>query len=725
MNVASRLESVTIHRDGAICRRVAEVAPISGDAPNRVRLVGLPLALGAASLRASVRSGPPSLRVIDVRAGFDVELLDEIDLAEETRALAAARDEHARLRLQYDRLEREIAELRALVPRFLEPRRGDPPRDAPVVAMLELGDLVDDRLATTLARRRELGKTLADAAREEQLRQRRLAEASSAKRTERARVARAAIVTLSDALVQPISLALEYQIAGVRWTPSYRLRLAEDGRSGKLAMRAAIAQSTGEDWSAVAISLSTASLARRTDLPKLRSLRIGRTQPEPPRAGWREPPPGLDALFDAYDGAVALRQRAQQEQQRREKTAAKGDNEAAVEQTRRTMFGAAPPASSSGVAGFERPAGRTAPPPPPPPMAAAPMPAAPAMPAAAPGGGMAFSAPQMLDAVRSRRLSETRAADMGDALEEEPAPAQAHAGAPVPDAARLDYDALAMMGHDASAATRGRLVPAALPGLGVAIGVHVQIEVVIALVEQAQRRALALASLPLPPSCIAVAAVDEFDYRYDCGAPLDVPSTGTWVTVPVMDCRVGLRPRHVCVPAVEAKVYRTLEIANDTAHALLPGPVDVSAGDRFLLTTSLPAVAPGGTRQRLGLGVEEAIKVARKTTFKETSGGLLGGSTVLPHEVSIEIDNRLAVPTDLEVRERMPVVSADEKDIKIEEQTVQPPWEAVDEPLDGVLVRGTRRWRVTVPARASTTLVAQFAIRIPADKMLVGGNRRN
>jgi hypothetical protein len=178
------------------------------------------------------------------------------------------------------------------------------------------------------------------------------------------------------------------------------------------------------------------------------------------------------------------------------------------------------------------------------------------------------------------------------------------------------------------------------------------------------------------------------------------------------------------VPSVEAKVYRTLEIANDTAHALLPGPVDVSAGEQFLLTTSLPAVPPGARTKRLGLGVEESIKVARKTTFKETSGGLLGGSTVLPHEVSIEIDNRLSVPVDLEVRERMPVVAADEKDIKIEEQDVHPPWEVVDEPLDDVLVHGTRRWRITVPARQSAQLVAEFSIRIPADKMLVGGNRR-
>lgn len=706
MNVTSTLESVTIHREGAICTRAVAVAPPPGEAPQHVRVVGLPLALGPASLRAAVRSGPSALRVLDVRAAFEVELFDEIDLAEESHALEAARDDHARLRLAVDRLDAEIAELRGLTPRFLEPRRGDPPREAPVAAMIELGELVDGRLAQRLGRRRTLARELEDAVREEQLRARRLAEASTAKRTERAKVSRAAIVTLSEALVQPIALALEYQVPGVRWAPSYRLRLVDEGRSGRLSMRAAIAQNTGEDWTGVAVSLSTASLARRTDLPELRSLRIGRSQPEPPRAGWREPPPGLDALFESYDAANVSMRREQRARENR----AKADEPVT---TRRSVPPPPPPASGAmaqGVAGFAR-AMPSAPP------MAAPMPVA-------PPASRSAAAPQALDGLlANERTARTMIGGGGMAEAElaDDAFATAPPSTPIPDAAALDYDRLSIVGPDEPGA-RGRLVPS--PAIGIAIGVHVQVDVIVALVEQAQRRAMALRSLPLPPEHVQVAPVDEFDHRYDCTAALDVPSTGTWVTVPVMDCSVGLRPRHVCVPSVEAKVYRTLEIANDTAHALLPGPVDVSAGEQFLLTTALPAVPPGAKTKRLGLGVEEAIKVARKTTFKETSGGLLGGSTVLPHEVSIEIDNRLGVPVDLEVRERVPVVSADEKDIKIEEQDVHPPWEIVDEPVDDVLVHGSRRWRLTVPARQSTKLVAEFSIRIPADKMLVGGNRR-
>jgi hypothetical protein len=158
----------------------------------------------------------------------------------------------------------------------------------------------------------------------------------------------------------------------------------------------------------------------------------------------------------------------------------------------------------------------------------------------------------------------------------------------------------------------------------------------------------------------------------------------------------------------------------------LPGPVDVTSGDEFLMTTSLPAITPGADQShRLGLGVEESLKVSRKTQYKETTGGFLGGSTVLPHEVEIELNNRLATPALIEVRERVPVVDPSEKDLKVEEAQITPPWDKVETPIDDQVLKGARRWRVTVPPGQSMKLTAQYAIRMPNDRMLVGGNRRN
>jgi hypothetical protein len=698
---------------------------IEPSAQRQVRVGGLPLCLEPGSLRARVLSG--TARVLDVRPQFDVQLAEEIDVPAEVKALEAARETLARLQLRRARLEAEVGELQGLRPSYLEQRRGDPPRVAPVAAMIELADFTDAQLERRLAERRAVADQVADAERDVALRQRRLAEASSTLKTERARLSRVAVLMLAEAPTAPLELAIEYQVPGVRWVPGYQLKLERGLGAGTLSMRASIAQDTGEDWSQVTLALSTATLQRRTDVPELRSLRIGRAQAEPPRSGWRAPPAGLDALFEGYDSVSGPR-------------------------LQQAMPPPAPPPPPKPAPKQEPEKAKKAmmPPSAPPPMPQFAAPVASARGGASMVGGMASAmrasmpAPAAPGAVPMRRRAAMETADLAPSMdfEEDGAMAELSAGgggdelsfggAPAApqfglDAALLDYSRLTMIGVDGGG-PRGQLRPMGQWDSMFAVGVSVQVEVVVSLVAAAQQRARSVGSLGLPANTNPVSAIDSFDYRYACAGRLDVPSTGKWVTLPVSDCQVGLTPEYVCVPSVEPKVFRTLSITNRSQHALLPGPVDVTVGDDFLLTTALPAVPPrADATHRLGLGVEEAIKVSRKTNFKETSGGFLGGSTLLPHEIEIELKNGLASTAAIEVRERIPWVSPeDEKDVKIEEPQVQPPWERLDKPIDGQhVVRGARRWKVTVAPGQTQKLTAQFTIRLPADRMVVGGNRRS
>lgn len=696
----SKLDAVTVYRQGAVCRRVAPIGPQAG---TRITFTGLPTSLEAGSLRALVLSG--SARVLDVRAHFDVQLVEDLDLPAEQKAVEAAKRTVDRLSRQRARLAREITELEKLRPHFPKPKRGEPPRDASVEPLLALAEFGETELSVRLERRRRLEADSEEAERELQLRQHRLGEASTARRTERAKISRAAVVTI-DAPCEGV-LALEYIVPGARWVPSYQLRLARGLTEGALSMRASVAQHTGEDWSDVSLSLSTASLSRRTDVPELRALKIGRQQPPPPRSGWREPPPGLDELFAGYDAAF----RGLLPSPGRSSAVAAGPG--AIPAKGRKQ-------DDEEVAKLAKPA---------PPMPSAPklrrsVPSA--APAAAPmrarslGGG----GPEAGGFEPQAELEESVMADFAaEGAAFEPAPPPPPAG---PTASQLDYSTLYLAGLE-QGPQRGRLQPMGDWGAVMSFGVSVQLEVVVAAFSAAQTRARSLTDLPVPANCVPVSGVDEFDYRYDCQARAEVASTGQWVSVAVSACDVGLSPEYVCVPAVEPKVYRTLQVRNRSPHALLPGPVDVSLGDEFLLTSRLPAMPPHAeVGHRLGLGVEEAIKVARKTGYKESSGGFLGGSTVLPHELEIEINNRLSTPALIEVRERIPTVAPeDEKDLRVEEQQVQPAWEKIEGLIDGVdLVRGARRWRVSVGAAQSLKLSAQFTIRMPSDRMLVGGNRR-
>lgn len=743
MNITSELQTVTIYREGAVCTRRAKVDGVGAE----VRVVGLPMSLIAGSVRGRVLTGPVGLRVLDVRPGFDVEFGDAVDESAEVKARDAAKLEVTRLELRFNRFDAELRELQALKPLPFEPKEGEPPHPAPVEPTLAMTAFVDERMKQLLMDKRAVEKELKDARDELQLRERRLAEASAEKRSSKAKVTRAIVLSMSQAASGPVELEVEYQVPGVRWVPNYTLRLEKGFAGGKLRMRASVAQNTGEDWKGVALSLSTATLLRRTDVPELKSLRIGRTQPQAARPGFRAPPPGLDELFAGYDAMnhpapppppppkLAAPPPPPPPRQAPHDFQSKERKKLDLEEV---MESAAEPEPELDMPRRSQTANKPRAPGAMPMPSAAPMMMPPMQAMAKRGGGgvlggMARAVGGAVGAVGAVAASAVMSRDeeggdgYADALEQESPTGNQYA--PViptytPADGLLDYDRLRMPGADVAGA-RGKLSQVSEFDAVFAVGVTVQVDVLLAVLNLWQQRTSTVQSLALPPRCTMVASFDSFDFRYDCVAPVDVPSTGQWSTVPVMECQVGLTPQYVCVPAVEPKVYRTLAISNATTTALLAGPVEVSVGDEFLMTTTMPAIPPGANTERLGLGVEEAIKVARKTNFAETTGGFLGGSTVLKHDVELEVNNRLASAAAIEVRERVPQAPLSEKDIKIEEAEVKPGWEKVVGPVDGVVTEGLRRWRVTVPPGGRMTLTASFLVRIPADKMLVGGNRRN
>ncbi len=300
MNVASQLEQVTVYASGALCVRTATVAAGS----RQVRVGGFPLSLKAGSLRARV-AGESAIKVLDVRPGFEAQTGESIDVSAEQKALEATQEKLSALEVKLVRAKADIEALTALRPAFREPEEGAPPREAPVQALLALGKFTDDALKPRLEKRRLLEQEVRDAREELQLHQRRLHEASSERRSARVKLTRSAVVTLSQETAGPLLLELEYLVPGARWVPTYDLRLDKSLSAGALHVRALVAQSTGEDWRGVKLALSTADLSRRTDLPELKSLRIGRSQPPAPRSGWREPPEGLDGLFQGYDELMA------------------------------------------------------------------------------------------------------------------------------------------------------------------------------------------------------------------------------------------------------------------------------------------------------------------------------------------------------------------------------------------------------------------------------------
>ena len=202
---------------------------------------------------------------------------------------------------------------------------------------------------------------------------------------------------------------------------------------------------------------------------------------------------------------------------------------------------------------------------------------------------------------------------------------------------------------------------------------------------------------------------------------MSLASDGQFHTVPLAVREGDCAQRYVVVPRESHDVFRYVEWANPLDGPLLRGPVDVLVAGDYLLTTALGPVPTRGTA-RLGLGVEQAIVVARNSRYHEDTTGMLRGTLALHHALAIEVRNNLATAARVEVRERLPVAPEDRDDVAVVAGEVAPPWEPYDP--DDYALRGGHRWVVTVPPGATQALAAAYTVRLSAKHELAGGNRR-
>jgi hypothetical protein len=690
--ISSTINSVTIYREGAVCLRKVHV---SGSGSKTIHIPDLPLAMDAPSLCAYIPSGVN--KIIGIGTLFNVKQVDDIDVPAEKKALYTATELLSGLNIKLKRFDQEISELQAMVPQYLPQKEGDPPRNCNIQAHIGLADFVNSQLNSKLASRREIVKEIVNAEQELTLRKNRLKELNASINSDQTQITYTAVITLAEIPKDDFEIELEYRIPGVKWVPVYQLRLDNSMRSGSLLMRAAIFQQSGEPWDNVKLSLSTASLDMKQDIPELKSLRIGRYQPQPHVSGWREPPEGLDALFADYDAFT-------------KSSYVYGGN---VNDQKTVSIPSPPPPQPSMAQSV--------------PFESAPSYAAPAPILAAkrsPLSAMAkMKARKESDATMMHRMSSDTTYSVSEEAAIYKDSDEAVETKRFQMNTRMDYERLVMNGPD-NLSSRGHL--SLQLSVQAVFAESYSPDNTVVLDKVSSVRHCAVTAPSAPGGTHSPSSADSFDYRYECCAPATIPSSDKWTTVTVMSCQIDFNPKYQCVPSVDEHVFRTLQIVNKSAYALFAGPVDVSLGDRFLMSTDIPSIAPHATAPReLGLGVEESIKIKRETHFNENSAGLLSGTTLLQNEIDIEINNLLSTPADIEILERIPWVDSDyEKTAKVEELKIQPPWDIVDTPINSIMLKGIRRWKISVQPGEREKLSASFTIRIPSDKMLVGGNRR-
>ncbi|SFD82659.1 conserved hypothetical protein, partial [Nannocystis exedens] len=311
MNVpvlTSRIDSVTVYRQGAlVCRSAILLA--AQPVPPQVKVLGLPLSLEDGSVRVRVEGEGGELPVaVDLRVALDLAVPDpalpppdDAELKQARREVRSLADRRAHLEAQRARIERlQVFERPAN-------KRGHSPLPSPTTARLSLIEFQQQQLAAIDVQLQQLhGEQRQAEERREHLETRRQA-ASKARQAKPHELRKAALISLRahDVPTTPVRVILEYMVPGARWAPAYAVSLSRDMARATVAVRAVVAQDTGEDWTGVRLTLATADAQRWVELPEMQALRIGRRQPPPQRRGWRAPPAGAAELYADYDRFLA------------------------------------------------------------------------------------------------------------------------------------------------------------------------------------------------------------------------------------------------------------------------------------------------------------------------------------------------------------------------------------------------------------------------------------
>lgn len=280
VDATSAVDAVTVYPDGASVTRAITMDIPGGD--NTLVIKDFPLTLDPSSLRVEGEAGARlTIGAIDTRRP---RAAPPVDLPELDKRIEALKDERANLQgaIAAATARRQFAV------RFAEASPagiGDKGEARPIADWRTAFAAVAEEVASADSAIRDAERKQRDIDREVA----RLESDRAIKPPSRLEVR----IDLAAPAATKATLRVTYAVRAARWTPLYDARLDTGAKDRKPALelvrRAEITQTTGEDWSNVALSVSTVRSARGGKAPELSSLIV-----QYPSAPLPAAPPGAD-----------------------------------------------------------------------------------------------------------------------------------------------------------------------------------------------------------------------------------------------------------------------------------------------------------------------------------------------------------------------------------------------------------------------------------------------
>ncbi|HEH8726127.1 TPA: mucoidy inhibitor MuiA [Pseudomonas aeruginosa] len=258
--VDSRISAVTVYADRAVVTRTARLQLPKGQ--HEIALEQLPFQLDDASLRASLGASAAATLLDVSSAAQRVERPDDNRVQQLDQQL---REIDRQLREIHDRGSVLEAQKKFLAD--IQSGSTQPGKDRPMPGIDELKSLLqltEGNLERLLAEQRQLDDRAAELEqRKQQLQEQRGTLNGDGKRFKRA--------VLRVALEQPaqVEVKLDYTLRDASWQPTYDARLRDGAKTIELTYQGLVRQSSGEDWTDIDLTLSTARPALGGNVPRL------------------------------------------------------------------------------------------------------------------------------------------------------------------------------------------------------------------------------------------------------------------------------------------------------------------------------------------------------------------------------------------------------------------------------------------------------------------------
>lgn len=263
--VDASITGVTVYVDRAAVTRSAEIFLNPGDYD--LLLKDLPSSLQDQSLRVG-GSGSASAKITDIKIEMDyIDTLPKNRLKELQDQLAVLQAEE---RVHSDRLSllNKEKELLNEIKNSVVNQSNN--KDVPKPSMddwTKLFVFYDSNIEKINDEIRTLEKKKNDVASKKNVIQQQINQLSGYSKLTRKKV----WVSVSVAKAGNLNLDVSYVLTGAKWYPVYDVRVSPDDKSVDMVYYAMVAQSTGEDWKGVKLSISTARPNISATMPQLSS----------------------------------------------------------------------------------------------------------------------------------------------------------------------------------------------------------------------------------------------------------------------------------------------------------------------------------------------------------------------------------------------------------------------------------------------------------------------